>query len=170
MTRSAGDAADVVEAPARRKVVVTFRVADQAYALPLDAVVQVLPMVAVAPLPQAPPIVLGVINLHGQIVPVIDIRRRAGRPPREYGLKGHVLVVRTPRRTLALPVDAVVGTCELPADAIVAPAALLPGVGQLAGVATLSEEVIFIYDLDAFLSLEEEARLTSALAKTDEAV
>ena len=49
-------------------------------------------------LPWAAPIALGVINLHGTVVPVLDLRRRFGLPPREYGVGAHVLVARTRRR------------------------------------------------------------------------
>jgi len=65
---------------------VVFDLEGQRYALPLGAVDRVLPMVAVSPLPKAPAIALGVINLHGQALPVLDIRRRFGLPTREYGL------------------------------------------------------------------------------------
>jgi purine-binding chemotaxis protein CheW len=86
---------------------VVFLLAEQRYALPLRMVERVLPMVAVSPLPQAPPMTLGVINLHGTVIPVVDLRRRFGFPQHEYGLAAHLLLARTTRRTLALPVDEV---------------------------------------------------------------
>jgi purine-binding chemotaxis protein CheW len=52
----------------------------------------------------------GVINLHGQVIPVLDIQRRFGLPSCDCGLTAHLLVARTIRRTLALPVD---GGCTL---------------------------------------------------------
>ncbi len=70
---------------------VSFVIVEQQYALPLSVVERVLPMVAVSPLPHAPSIALGVINLHGQIIPVLDIRRRLGFPTRDYGLTAHLL-------------------------------------------------------------------------------
>jgi len=118
--------------PSIRQLVV-FRLAEQQYALPLSAVERVLPMVAVSPLPQAPAIALGVINLHGQVVPVLDMRRCFGFPPRDYGLTAHLLVVRTTRRTLALPVDEVLGVREVAAAAVTAPEAVLPGIAQVGG-------------------------------------
>src|SRR5919108_5417404 len=92
---------------------VSFVIEEQQYALPLPVVQRVLPMVAVSPLPQAPPIALGIINLHGQIIPVLDVRRRLGFPARDYGLTAHLLVARTGRRTCALPVDEVWGVREV---------------------------------------------------------
>lgn len=142
---------------------VVFVIEAQQYSLPLPVVEQVLPMVAVSPLPQAPPIALGVINLHGKVIPVLDIRRRFGFPPRDYGLAAHLLVARTRRRTLALPVDAVLGVREVPVDAVTSPDAVLPGIGHVVGIVTLAEGLLFIHDLDTFLSLDEERRLTGAL-------
>ncbi len=71
--------------------VVAFLIEGQQYGLSLPAVERVLPMVAVAPLPQAPAVALGVINIHGQVVPALDIRRRFGLPPREFGIRAHLL-------------------------------------------------------------------------------
>ena len=73
---------------------VSFVIVEQQYALPLSVVERVLPMVAMSPLPQAPPIALGVINLHGQVIPVLDIRRRLGFPAHGYGLTAAMLLDR----------------------------------------------------------------------------
>ena len=144
---------------------VSFVIAEQQYALPLSAVERVLPMVAVSPLPQAPPIALGVINLHGQVIPVLDIRHRLGFPTRDYGLTAHLLVARTHRRTLALPVDEVWGVQEVAVEAIVPPHAILPHLGHVAGIVMLTDGLLVIQDLEAFLSLEEERRLAEALTE-----
>ena len=141
---------------------VVFIAEGQRYALPLLTVQRVLPMVAVSPLPKGPAIALGVINLHGQVVPVLDIRRRFGLPPRDYGLTGHLLVARTSRRTLALAVDEALGVSEVAGEAVTQPDAVLPGIGHVAGIVTLSDGLLFIHDLEGFLSLDEEQRLTEA--------
>ncbi|MBI2454644.1 MAG: purine-binding chemotaxis protein CheW [candidate division NC10 bacterium] len=144
---------------------VVFVLEEQRYALPVSTVVRVLPMVAVSPLPQAPAIALGVINLHGHVIPVLDIRRRFDLPPRNYGVSAHLLVARTIRRTLAVPVDEVLGVRDVAADAVAPADAVLPGIGHVAGIVALSDGLLFIHDLEAFLSLEEEQRLTQALAE-----
>lgn len=142
---------------------VVFVIEGQRYALSLPAVERVHPMVAVAPLPRAPTVTLGVINLHGRVVPVVDIRRRFGLPPRDFGLTAHLLVARTLRRTLALPVDEVLGVSEVAPEAVTPPDAVLPGIGQVAGIVALQDSLLFIHDLDTFLSLDEERQLTEAL-------
>jgi len=146
---------------------VVFGLTVQRYALPLYTVERVFPMAEVAPLPKAPAIVFGVINLHGTIIPVLDIHRRFGFPPRGYGLAAHLLVARTSRRTLALPVDEVLGVREVAAAAAVPADTVLPGIGHVAGIVALADGLLFIQDLEAFLSLEEEQRLGEALETRD---
>ncbi len=144
---------------------VVFGIDGQRYGLPLARVERVLPMVAVAPLPQAPAIALGVINFHGEVLPVVDVGRRLGLPAREYGLAAHLVIVQTPRRRLALPVDEVLGVQEVATASVVPPEAVLPGIGYVAGIATLPDGLLFIHDLDTFLSLDEERQLAEALAE-----
>lgn len=142
---------------------VAFVIDGQRYAVALQAVERVLPMVAVSPLPDGPAVALGVINVHGTIVPVVDVRRRFGFPAREPGVSAHLLVARAGRRTLALAADEVVGVVAAAAGSVVPPEALLPGIGRVAGVVALSDGLLFIHDLDAFLAPDEERRLTEAL-------
>lgn len=142
---------------------VVFVIEGQRYALPLPGVERVLPMVAVSPLPKGPAVALGMINLHGQVIPVVDIRRRLDLPPHDYGVTAHLLVARTVRRILAMPVDKVLGVKEVAAEAITPPDTVLPGIRHVAGIVTLPDGLLFIHDLDAFLSLDEERQLTQAL-------
>lgn len=142
---------------------VAFRLEGQRYALHLSVVERVLRMVAVSPLPKAPAIVLGVVNLHGQVIPVLDLQRRFGLPSHNYGLSSTLLVARTNRRTLALPVNEVLGVQEVAAEIVTLPATVCPGIGLVVGIAALPDGVLFIHDLDTFLSLDEEQRLTEAL-------
>ena len=88
---------------------VAFVIDGNRYALSLFAVERVLPLIAVSPLPKAPAIALGVINLHGEIIPMLDVRRRFGFPPRDYGASAHLVIARTARRTVAL-YEEVLGT------------------------------------------------------------
>lgn len=146
---------------------VVFAAESERYALRLPVVERVLPMVAVSPLPKAPAVALGVINLHGTVVPVLDIGRRLGLRPREYGLTAHLLVARTSGRIVAFPVDEVLGVSEVAAEAITPPAAILPGIGHVEGIVALADGLLFIHDLERFLSLDEERRLDEALDEAE---
>src|SRR5687767_11060685 len=88
---------------------VVFVLDDQRYAVHLSAVYRVIAMVRITPLPQAPAIVLGAINIQGAIVPVINLRRRFGLPEREPRLTDRLLIARAGPRRVALVADAVPG-------------------------------------------------------------
>jgi purine-binding chemotaxis protein CheW len=147
----------------RWRSLVVFAIDGQRYALPLDSVERVVPRVAVTPLPDAPAIALGVINLHGAIVPAVDIRQRFGSPPVPTGLDGYLLVVCTTRRRLAFPIDEIHGVTEVESSAVVAPATLLPGIGHVAGLVALPDGLLLIQDLEQLLGLDEERALDRAL-------
>jgi purine-binding chemotaxis protein CheW len=148
-------------APAHQLVV--FAMDEQRYALQLAAVERVVRMVEVTPLPQAPQIVLGVINAQGQIIPVVDIRRRFRLPARDIHLSDHLLIARTARRTVALALDAVTGIVEGSAQAVITAEEILPGLEYVEGVIKLEDGLILIHDLDTLLSLEEEQTLAATL-------
>ena len=145
---------------------VVFLLEDQRFGLSLDRIDRVLPMVAIRPFPKAPPIVTGVFVLHGDLVPVVNPRRRLRLPDRRVRTSDQLLVVRTRRRRLALVVDAVENVLEVPAAAITASDALVPGLEFVRGIVRLPREgIVFVQDLDEFLSLEEEAQLAAALSE-----
>ena len=108
---------------------VAFTLNRQPYALRLASVRQVLRMVEVTPLPQAPGIVLGVVSLHGTVVPVFSVRRRVGLTDGEAeSLSDQALIVAdTACRVVALVVDAVIGVVELSAEEITEAVKIVPG-------------------------------------------
>jgi len=150
-----------VESPVLR--LVPFTVEGQRYGLSLEAVERVFPMVAISPLPKAPAVALGVINIHGEVIAVVDIRLRFGLPARQYGPAEYLLVARTSRRKIAIPVEEVLGMEDVPAESVTSSDSLLPGIGYVAGIVKLHDGLLFIHDLETFLSLDEEQRLSESI-------
>lgn len=144
---------------------VLFSLDGQRYGLPLAAIERVLPMVSVSPLPGCPNAVLGAVNVHGDVIPVLDIRRRLGLHAGDYGPAARLLVARTKHRVVALPVDDVSGVAEVPLGSVVPPDAVFPGIGQVSGIAALADGLLLIHDLDTFLSIEEERQMAEALGE-----
>ena len=144
---------------------VAFTLNSQPYALRLASVRQVLRMVEVTPLPKAPEIVLGVVSLHGAVVPVLSIRRRLGLAEREANLSDQLIVADSACRIVALVVDAVIGVVERPTEEITEAETIVPGAQYVEGIASLDKDILFIHDLDLFLSPPEESQLHDALAK-----
>jgi chemotaxis signal transduction protein len=92
---------------ALRERPLVFTLGDDAYALPLDRVERVCPIVAVTPLPERAMAATGVIGLDGKIVPVFSIPARFALPARAPRLSDQLIVAQGRRCVLALPVNAV---------------------------------------------------------------
>jgi len=152
--------------PAKNQMLVLFRLDEQHYALHLPVVERVVRAVEVTPLPKAPEIVLGVINAHGQVIQVMDVRKRFRLPEREMELDDHIMIARTPKRLLALPVDSVEGVVAYPEEQMVASEKIVPGMEYVEGVLKLPDGLILIHDLEKFLSLKEEKALDSAMGES----
>ena len=131
--------------------------------MPLGSVDRISRIVEIAPLPQAPEIVLGVVNVHGEIIPVINIRKRFGVPERELALSSHLIIARTTRRPVALAVDAALGLVEASMENTADAAEILPGLNHVQGVMKLEDGLVLIHSLDTFLSLEEDKTLQQAM-------
>jgi purine-binding chemotaxis protein CheW len=143
---------------------VVFSLDDRRFALRLHVVERVVRAAAIDLLPRAPAIVLGVVNLGGRIIPVTDPRRRFGAPGRALTPEDHLIVARAGGREVALLVDAVQDVVESHAAEVTPATEILPGLPYVEGVAKLSDGLIFIHDLDTFLSLDEARALDQALA------
>ena len=143
--------------------VVAFSLADSRYGLPLPAVERIVRVVEITPLPKAPDIVLGVVNVRGRVVPVVDIRRRFCLPERGIVLTDQLVIARTTRRTVALVVDAVFGVLTYSQRNTVDVRDVLPELRYVESVVKLDGGLIFIHNLDTFLSLDEEVLLDRAV-------
>lgn len=142
---------------------VVFTLGEQRYALRLAAVDRVVRVVEISPLPQAPEIVAGVVNVQGRIVPIINVCRRFHLPEREITLTDQLIIAHTARRPVGLVVDAVIDVIESLEQGIVSAQSILPDMEYVEGVVKLQDGLVLIHDLDKFLSLEEETSLTQAM-------
>jgi purine-binding chemotaxis protein CheW len=113
----------------------------------------------VTPIPNTPDYILGVINLRGAIVPIVDLRRRFGMPGAEFGPTTVVIVVRVAQenraeRTLGLVVDAVSEVCNVNA----ADRKPAPDFGShiktdfVKGLATVDKRMVILLDIDRLVS------------------
>lgn len=140
-----------------------FTLDEQRYALYLSAVERVVRIVELTPLPESPDIVLGIINLQGRIIPVVNIRKRFNLPEREIEVSNQIIMAHTSKRVLALLVDAVEGIVERPTQEVILAEKILPDIEYVEGVVKLEDGLILIHDLERFLSLEEERKLEDAM-------
>jgi purine-binding chemotaxis protein CheW len=144
-------------------MLLVFTLDDWRCALELSTVERVYRAVAVTPLPDAPDIVLGVVNVRGIVLPVVDIRRRFRLPEKNQTPDDRLIIAHSTGRLVALVVDDVTDVVECAEKDITSASAIVPGMEYVEGVARLKDGMILIHDLARFLSLEEKAVLEQAL-------
>ncbi len=139
----------------QKKPVLVFYLDEQAYGLSIECVVQIIPMLKLAQVPQVEPVIEGVANIHGKIVPVLSARRILGLAAVPHRLYTPIILTETYGRTIGLIVDEVEDVIRLAAGQFVAPASILPeGVdsgGVLEGVVYHENKAIIVLDSHALL-------------------
>ena len=142
---------------------VVFRLDGQRYALALAAVERIVRAAEVTLLPNAPPIVLGALDVEGRVLPVLDVRRRFGLRQREITPADQFLIARTAPRAVVIVVDEAQGVIERPQAEIIGSSEIVPGLEQVEGVVRLDDGLVLIHDLEKFLSLDEARALDEAM-------
>lgn len=144
---------------------VVIHVDGDRYGLPLEQVREVLRAVWITPLPAAPAIALGLIDVRGHFVPVFDMRRRFGRVSPPLDPAERFVIAWTGEREIALRADTVpfsfatviAGAQEQVSD-------VLRRDSFVTGLAHTAEGLLLIQDLHAFLTEAESAELDAAIA------
>lgn len=143
--------------------VLVFSLDDRQYALPLSRVERIFRAAEPAPLPKAPEIVIGLLNIRGKIIPVVDPRIRLRLPNREIGPSDHFILAHTSKRAIVMTADAVTGVMERSPQELIQTKDILSGLDYVEGIIKLKDGLILINDIDRFLSLEEETALERAM-------
>jgi len=146
---------------------VMFIVERQRYALPLEMVERVVRAVAVTALPEAPPIIVGVINMQGRVVPVVDLRKRFRLERREIDIEDHFVIARSSTGAVALPVDEAEGLIRDLGGERVPAAEIVPNLNYVEEVFLLGPEMVFVLDIDTVLTDDEELVLADSLREIE---
>jgi purine-binding chemotaxis protein CheW len=150
-------------------MLLTFTVAQQAYALPVANVIRIIEMVTITHVPDAPDTIEGIINLQGKAVPVMDLRRRFGLPLLRYGLHTPIILTNMENnRMMGLIVDAVDDVLEIEAENMemaeaIVPAEVSADTTPLAGVAKMNRQMILVLNVLGLLSQTEHVELAHVL-------
>lgn len=141
---------------------VTFILKDETYGINVMQVQEVLRVSEIAPVPGAPPSVLGIINLRGNVVTVIDTRGRFGLPSTDVDDASRIIVIESEQQVVGILVDAVSEVVELQSADI----DVVPNVGNeessryIQGVATRENSLLILVDLNKLLRHEEWAEIS----------
>jgi purine-binding chemotaxis protein CheW len=132
--------------------IVVFTLDRQLYGVPLATVERVVRMVEITPIPGVEQFIRGVINVQGNVIPVIGLRQLFGLPDRPPELSDQILITRFGGRRYALVADAVSEVRECEIREVTDAVDILPGMPFLVGVAKLPDGMILIHDPHKLLS------------------
>lgn len=145
---------------------VIFELAGESYAVDVTPVENVLRMVEITEVPHAPSFVEGIVNFRGNVMPVIDLRKRLDLPVSEYTKQTRIMAVSLDKQMVGMIVDAVSEVAEIPSDIIEPPSPILLDVDSdfLKGIAKMpvdGEEgrLVIILDLARVLSEQSQEAL-----------
>lgn len=136
---------------------VTFELDDETYGISVMQVQEVLPMTEIAPVPGAPPYVMGIINLRGNVVTVIDTRMRFGLPNKEPEAINRIVVIETDEHVAGILVDGVAEVTYVQDTEI----DTAPNVGNedsaryIHGVVSRGDDLLILVDVNRLLTSEE---------------
>jgi purine-binding chemotaxis protein CheW len=143
---------------------VTFSLADEIFGLPVSHVQEILRAGKITRVPNAPAAVMGITNMRGKLLPVVDLRKRMGLEPVPQTRQTRILVTESKNRQIGLLVDAVEQVILLDQDQVQqAPADVLTDQSNyIIGVVHLEENLIIMLDINRILLLKTDTEPTVA--------
>ncbi len=144
--------------------VVSFKLGPEEYGVDIAQVQEINRMVAVTHVPRAPVFMEGVINLRGQLIPIIDLRTRFGMPRAEHTKNTRIVVTEIGTKRVGMVVDSVSEVLRLPVDAIEPAPDMISGVDTeyIRGVGKIDDRLIILLDLAKIVTGSEKRELETA--------
>jgi purine-binding chemotaxis protein CheW len=148
------------------KQLISFTVGAEEYGLELLRVKEVIRMRQITWLPKAPSCVKGIINLRGDVIPIVDLRERFGLPAQDHTSMTRVIVVEVEGRPVGVVVDSASQVVRVPADQFDPPPPVM-GAGSaefITAVGKMDGKLVIMIDVDRILSTEEMSQISGSLA------
>src|SRR6202163_2406379 len=147
--------------------VVIFQLGSEEYGVDIAQVQEINRMVAVTHVPRAPEFMEGVINLRGQLIPIIDLRARFGMPRAEHSKNTRIVVTEIGTKRVGMVVDSVSEVLRLPVEQIEPAPEMISGVDTeyIRGVGKIEDRLIILLDLGKIVTGAEKRELDAADAE-----
>lgn len=144
--------------------VVSFRLGTEEYGVDISQVQEIIRMVEITHVPRAPHFMEGVINLRGQLIPIIDLRTRFGMQRTAHTKSTRIVVTEIGSKKVGIVVDSVSEVLNIPIEQVEEAPEMIAGVGTeyIQGVGKFNDRLIILLDLTMVMSGEEKAQLESA--------
>ena len=146
---------------------VVFNLGDEAFGVDIGQVREIIKMVDITRMPNAPEFVEGIINLRGQITTIMDLRKRLGMKVTETNEQTRIIIVETSGSTLGMIVDSVSEVLRMSCKDIDPPSAASTHAEYIQGVGKLEDRLLIILDLNKILSEEEIVQIEKLQQEKD---
>ncbi|MDE2571728.1 MAG: purine-binding chemotaxis protein CheW [bacterium] len=152
--------------------VVSFSLGKEEYGVDIAQVQEINRMVQITHVPRAPHFMEGVINLRGQLIPIIDLRARFDMPRAEHTKNTRIVVTDIGTKRVGMVVDAVSEVLRLPVEQVEEAPEMISGVDTeyIRGVGKLGDRLIIMLDLQRVISASEKRELESMDGEPREAL
>lgn len=139
---------------------VSFVLAGEEYGVPILSVQEIIRYETVTRVPQSSEFIEGVLNLRGQVIPVVNLRKKFALEERELDNSTRIIVVEVQGRVVGMVVDEVSEVMQIDSDDIAPPPPLGTTVQAdfISGMGKIEDKLIILLDIDRILT-EEEANL-----------
>jgi purine-binding chemotaxis protein CheW len=143
--------------------IVSFRLASEEYGVDISQVQEIIRMVEITHVPRAPRFMEGVINLRGQLIPIIDLRTRFAMTRAEHTKSTRIIVTEIGTKKVGIIVDSVSEVINIPLEQVEDAPDMIAGVGTeyIQGVGKVGERLIILLDLTMVITGDEKAQLES---------
>jgi len=132
--------------------IVVFKLDAQRYGLAIEKVQEIQQIVEVSKVPGADASLIGMMNLRGQVIPVLDMRALIDLPAKSYHIDTPMIICRTKETLVSLVVDEVEDVLLVPPGALAPAPALHDLAERLLGICRLDNEMIFLFDVDRLVT------------------
>jgi purine-binding chemotaxis protein CheW len=134
----------------------TFTLDNEVYAIEIKHVMEIIGMQAISKIPDLPEYVKGIINLRGKIIPVMDVRIKFKKEPKEYNDRTSTIIVEINDISVGLIIDSVSEVIIIPESEIVAPPEFSVNKNRyICGIGKTAEGVILIINCNKLLTEDE---------------
>lgn len=140
---------------------ISFMIGKEEYGLEILTVKEVIRIREITRIPKAPVFVKGIINLRGDVIPIIDLREKFGLEIQEYTTMTRVIIVEVDGKSIGMVVDSVSQVIRIEKDQVEPPPPLIGGISAeyLRGVGKIGEKLIIMLNIDKILTVDEKIDL-----------
>jgi len=140
-----------------------FSIGNESYGVEVKYVTEIVEIQKITEMPEIPEHFKGIINLRGKVIPVMDVRLRFKKEPKDYNDRTCVIVVDIRDMSIGLIVDAVSEVATIPEQDIIAPPKISKGNGCIKNIAKVGDDVKLLLDCERLLTADDIEDLTIVL-------